>query len=933
MPRFQVPPLSDRKRNKDLSCSNSSNRMKRDNREEMAQNTTTPLSVVSMQKKNESFSRNTSSSNSTSSIIGISQGTKAIRSSIQKLHTSLVCSICQTIFQEPIATLASCTHSFCYACIYQHLSTPNNQTTCPICGFSVGVVGTQKVLQTNPQLESVVSSYQRLQRLVQHQLPPYWWKQQQSSTTKPASTTGLVDETSLSYPSDEDVPPKEEDSSMVILPTTQSTYETALESMVRFPYNFTSSPSTREEIITFNTCSTTNNDQTNTNEDTQLSQSTYDTAAESILRTNKTLQSSITISTSNSNLTSTAGKVNTNISKDSSTNTNHNLHTDKVANENTLSLQQGNDEVTATTTTTFLHQPRRRRTQSYGRRQRQKISPTSDPNENNPADAVVYISPSAVTAAASTEKEHSSVETKKTCHQTTKSAAKACSPYYFTTPTTNNGLHDIPNQLSLPKHSTASSTNTTKASPLTTPPDISAAAGICNTKIGNAEYALINTSNNNDDILHYSNSRRISHLEKLDSDTTNSLINQDSKSADIQGTDITGAVDTVVPADHPMIHSETLATNSCKIISPSYLCTAANANITMDVDLLLYHAKEQKLQYMCYGLTKEQVRSINTCARKGMLALSHVHLVDCLNESQETNDSSVLNLSLLSYENDQESSKRPLEINKSTPFAQALFSTTLPLLSICGVSEISTCDGDLVKRTFGYILSVAAGLPMVTPLWIMSCATQKKWIPITKTHSTKSDPTKRERRGNNVDNKTKAFEILGCTNASNGWMVPMKAQKARNMRLLEGKFGCGLLEGFTVLLCGEFDLQSQTKSNKSKQSLPSWNCYTKERVVTLLELCGAQVFDLVSEAAKCLSNEDKTLLTSRFPQFHDKSNPQPIIVMIRRAATAQDVEATEKYIRWLHGAPTTTEEFPIPPIVKVKWLIESIADFEVKPFT
>jgi hypothetical protein len=54
--------------------------------------------------------------------------------------------------------------------------------------------------------------------------------------------------------------------------------------------------------------------------------------------------------------------------------------------------------------------------------------------------------------------------------------------------------------------------------------------------------------------------------------------------------------------------------------------------------------------------------------------------------------------------------------------------------------------------------------------------------------------------------------------------------------------------------------------------------------------------------------------------------------MIRKAATVQDIETTEKYIQWLHGASRTTEECFIPPIVKVNWLIESIADFEVKPY-
>ena len=889
MPRFQVPPLSERKRNKELSYSNTNTRKRKKEK-------TVGIGVYGSPKK-ETIQESEAITNSTTncksdSVIGESQGTKAIQLSMKKLHTSLTCSICEGIFQEPIATLASCTHSFCYDCIFTHLAAPNNHTTCPICGFSVGVVGAQKVLQINPQLQSVVSSYQRLQHLVQHQLPPFWWQNLKKQEQRPTTTTSIQENTSFSYPSDEEVSKTDQDSTSIsiVLPTTQSTYETALEGMVRFPYNLSSI--SKEESFALNNSCTSNNIHSNY-ENTQLSQSTYDTAAESILRSNKTLQTSITISTAASKPVSVVTTTNT-----TNDDGDHHFISSQATKENFFSLPYENAD-----SSTMI---RRRRTQSYGGRWKQ-IKQHSD----NPTDIDEYISPTAAAITSNnTEREHSSVETKKTGHPSTNNQVNTpCSPYHFTTP--NNNQHnpnvscDIPCHFSHPTQATMSSSgnNFKAATPVTTPPVVSS----------DHYNTTNNTSNNN------------SHIEKLDNSDTTTIVIQDS-----MGLGSKGAVATPSATD---MYARTPPTTSSTADSRSSVGLSTNHN-TVHEDLLLRNAKDQKLQYMCYGLTKEQIRSINTCARKGMLSLSQVHLIDCLHDVSKDKSSSYFNL--LPINDEENFMKKPLEISKSIPLAQALFSTVIPCISVCGVSEISTCDGDLVKKTFGYILSVAAGLPTVAPSWIAACATEKQWMPFTVDKASKPDWCKRERRRNvsNRSSEGKAFGILGCTNASNGWMVPMKAQQARNIRLSQGKVGCGLLEGYTVLMCGEFDKQQQDNNkNKSKNSLPSWNCYTKERVVALLELCGAKAFDLVSEAAKCLSNEDDTIKSWFRQQGHTKcSKVRPIVVMIRKAATVQDIETTEKYIQWLHGASRTSEECFIPPIVKVNWLIESIADFEVKPY-
>ena len=358
-----------------------------------------------------------------------------------------------------------------------------------------------------------------------------------------------------------------------------------------------------------------------------------------------------------------------------------------------------------------------------------------------------------------------------------------------------------------------------------------------------------------------------------------------------------------------------------------------------------------QIQYLCFALEKDEMRSLKTCVRRGMLSLSQVHCIDCCEPLDGTDGA---DLSLVPGEEEEDDIKlEPVQLvtDKASPLAQALFTThfmSSPSFSVCGFSDMATCDGDLVRRTFGYILSVAAGLPIVASSWLSASATKRQLIPVDAKHAKEegdvSVRTGREasRRGKRSEIDNKSYLVIGCSGAQNGWMVPQKARDAWGEQNQKASFGCGLLNGYICLLCGKFDAlpdpdTSQRKKCKrgkfegteAEKVYPAWDCYTRERVVVLLELCGAKVFDLVSVAAKCLSLKETG--SAEATPFHHRlpgCDEQKVAVVVRRNATAKDFESTRNYLSWMNCDETSS----MPPVVKANWLIDSIADFEAKKF-
>jgi RING-finger-containing E3 ubiquitin ligase len=97
------------------------------------------------------------------------RATASMAESLEELRSSLLCPICNNLMKDP--TTLSCTHSFCMDCI-------SNQKawTCvmPGCNMPVTLRGKKSYI-VNPQLSSVLSSLEVIQKTI-NSARPEWWK-------------------------------------------------------------------------------------------------------------------------------------------------------------------------------------------------------------------------------------------------------------------------------------------------------------------------------------------------------------------------------------------------------------------------------------------------------------------------------------------------------------------------------------------------------------------------------------------------------------------------------------------------------------------------------------------------------------------------------------------------------------------------------------
>jgi len=1038
MPRLQLP-LSERKRNR-----SSSSNIPKQNEGNVRKTKKDPYNSMTETAFNTATSSSLQDPFTTSSTQYFSppthknvHGTDPIISSLSLLHSSLMCSLCNHLLQSP-ATLASCTHSFCHDCIFQHISSTKNET-CPTCGVATFCVG-KKLLQINPQLDSVVNGYKQMRQSLK-QLPSNWWQRREEEEEDMISLLGTTKTNNGHnfYPSDEESNRPKIDEQGVDDYMSQSTSE--LLSLVPF-HNINKQPVIQE--LPVNQTSTDNLDDTdhpkenmdtafttNLNLDDDSSQCTYNTAGENMVRfqspknniketkstnfikasdTGVTTQSTYDTAAesmarfqSQSN-TTTFAHLNTDNGDDSSQSTYDTINSGRFASSN-----QKTETIVEVTVNPKTIKDDESTNDALGQSSglfirdqegiTKEVSSAVNQNTDNNDMSQSTFDTAAESLITTTTTWNSIVEQKSLSFEENESEPIFQKRIVRRGTSYGRSLNHSARQHSISVTIIADGRNYKATKDHITP----------NTKkcvaVENAY-----TSPTATDTSHTTYSRGQATLPELsivhDRDETDLITTPDvppipskggrqtsvqTKKTDNFATsnykEDSTTLDTLpllyistddnylIPNDIPPI----LSSNGVKeqlaefIENTDVAFLGCNENLlheaqdppkefssksTIPVATSEVNASEQEqLQYLCYGLTKDEIRSMKTCARRGMLSISQTYYADCSADCDLTPEDILSSRLLLQENSDDEDlpndadKTRPIsmKIDIAKPFARLIFAVKpSPILTICGFSEISTCDGDLVRRTFGYILSVAAGLPMATSSWITACAAKREWIPFS---NSAADPNTNEnceerprrqissnRRKNDFDNKS--FQILGCTKSSNGWMAPIKSVKAREHRNSQGHYGCGLLDGYTFLLCGEFDsitayhaIPGKKQCKRKKTAVepnidpPIWNCYTKERVVALLELCGAKVFDLVSEAARCLSMSEtgkKPLL----PWFHQLCNQQQTAIMIRRGATAQDVETTEKYLGWLYDGNTST----MPPIVKVDWLIDCIADFEVKTF-
>ena len=228
--------------------------------------------------------------------------------------------------------------------------------------------------------------------------------------------------------------------------------------------------------------------------------------------------------------------------------------------------------------------------------------------------------------------------------------------------------------------------------------------------------------------------------------------------------------------------------------------------------------------------------------------------------------------------------------------------------TICFNSEFQTCDGFIAPRTFHYLLAIACGLPIVDFSFIRAATTGVKkgylYVPDLGDASMAGKQMD-QRRGRGRGKKKEVMESMSLVVGdveSGSWTGPAQAKEVVRERLrdLSSKkpidpavaFHNGLLEGFTILLCGTYDTipVSPISGRGRKRARSSSNAvvasasgggddredgsyprlYSRGRLLLLLTLCGARVLELEKYAKDSSTIRIKCFCNRTYNEFLQK---------------------------------------------------------------
>lgn len=115
--------------------------------------------------------------------------THSMRTSLQNLYACLLCPLCNHTFRNPV-TLPACAHSFCQECISDYAC---NSYECPACSLPIMLRGGRagKFDQTNPQIETVASSFVNLCNAL-NAAPDQWWRMDAPSVDESSSSSSQM---------------------------------------------------------------------------------------------------------------------------------------------------------------------------------------------------------------------------------------------------------------------------------------------------------------------------------------------------------------------------------------------------------------------------------------------------------------------------------------------------------------------------------------------------------------------------------------------------------------------------------------------------------------------------------------------------------------------------------------------------------------------
>jgi hypothetical protein len=200
--------------------------------------------------------------------------------------------------------------------------------------------------------------------------------------------------------------------------------------------------------------------------------------------------------------------------------------------------------------------------------------------------------------------------------------------------------------------------------------------------------------------------------------------------------------------------------------------------------------------------------------------------------------------------------------------------------AICGNAEFETGDGYVVGRTYGYLLAVASGIPIVN---ISHMESNIDKIP---------------------DGK---HQVIGDVDSSE-WMAPQRAMESRS-----SGGGTTLLEGYSILLYGDFaSVPTNTSSKRSrrgetKDAPKTHTMHSLDRLECLLRTCGATIL-----------RDKESLHDMLATTSNDK-----VAVMLRPNPHLRDWRAANKDMH----------DFPTLSVICGDWLLDSIGNFHVKEFS
>lgn len=264
--------------------------------------------------------------------------------------------------------------------------------------------------------------------------------------------------------------------------------------------------------------------------------------------------------------------------------------------------------------------------------------------------------------------------------------------------------------------------------------------------------------------------------------------------------------------------------------------------------------------------------------------------------------------------------------------------------AICSNAEYQMFEGYIMPRSFQYILAVACGLSIIDFSYLRQAANRasfgihnsQKYLYAPGTFKEEyvaediSSHSRRKRsRGNDCDEREVNYQIAGDIDSLE-IMGPQRSrevmlQRLRNLDHKDFSYNNGLLDGYHVILYGDFDdpvsLRSfggyqkeengagrkgikQTKKNAA--TVATDNCYTKGRVRMLLQLCGAKVCDEAMNNVQ-ISTQSK------------------VVILTRCGAKVTDCL---KCI--LDAGYHPKEPIESAPIVGLRWLQDTIAEFKIK---